>query len=307
MKERLKKPSVSLIMKSKSILALVLCFAFLFHACDKEEAIPAFLYIENVTLETGIGQGSASADFRTVRVFSGVADIGQFYLPATIPVLAEGDTELDIFFGINDNGISTAPTPYDLLKRHDLNLNLVPGETDTLEFVTNYKDDVEFVFADGFESQNHVLKEDLDGDLATEVELTTTDVFEGSGAALFVVSDEHPELEVGTPWNMELPPRVSPVYIELNYKSEVFIEVGVGWITTGGTEQTLIQNVINPKDEWGKIYLNVSEQLEALNTLNTVQAWRAVIRVRMPVEDGQVVQGERNAIIDNLKLIHYKF
>jgi len=287
-------------------LLAILILALGLNACDKEEAVPSYIFIEDIDLQTSPEQGSASSDFRVVGLLSGTEDFGQFYLPAQIPILKEGLVTLDIFPGINDNGIAATPLQYDLLKPISIEVELAPMQVDTLNLTATYKDILEFVFVEEFESENQIFREDLDGDSSTEVVLTEADVFEGNRSGSLVVNDEHPVLFVGSTFYQSLPPRAVPVYLEINYKSDVTLEIGLSWLSTTGGLESAFQNAISPKDEWGKIYINFSEQLNILNNIAGIQAWQIMLRVNMPTENGTIVTGSREVLLDNFKLIHYK-
>lgn len=291
----------------KSIVQLttVILLALSLNSCDKEEDIPAYIYIEAVDFETTAEQGSAAADFNTVQVFAGADEIGQFFLPARIPILKEGLNTLDIFAGVNDNGVFNTPVSYILLKPVSVDVDLVPTQIDTLDITFRYKDILEFVFAEGFESENQVFVEDFDGN-ENKLELTDQDVFEGFGSGRMRVTEADNILTVGSILSQDLPLSGVPVYLEMNYKSEIPLEVGISWISATNGRETSFLNVINPKDEWGKIYINYTEQLDLINNIGGLQGWQILLRARMPVENGVVLSGEREVLLDNVKLIHYK-
>ncbi|NNE28605.1 MAG: hypothetical protein HKN16_03160 [Saprospiraceae bacterium] len=293
-------------MKRISYSFLAIFIFSLLSACNPEERIPAYVQIESIDLQTGLGQGSTSADFKYARLFSGIEDLGQFFLPAQIPILKEGTHQIDIFPGINDNGISATPVPYALLKPISVDVDLQAGMVTPLSVTASYKDNLEFVFIEEFESENQVFREELDNDPITSVNLTSDIVFEGSRSAILLVDDEHPTLMVGSSIIEELPLPGVPVYLELNYQTEETFEVGISWLSTSGGRETSFQNAVTAKSEWGKIYINFTTLLEILNTVQGLEAWQIVLRLRMPVEDGQIVIGERKTYLDNFKLIYVK-
>jgi len=284
-----------------SAILLALCFG----GCDKEEAIPSYIYIDSVNLETTAGQGSAAADFTTIQVFSGADEIGQFFLPARIPILEEGPTTLDFFAGVNDNGVFNTPVSYILLKPISMEVDLAAAQIDTLDLTFNYKDILKFAFIEGFESENQIFLEDFDGN-ENKLVLTDQDVFEGNRSGSMIVTEEDNVLAVGSILSQDLPLGGVPVYLEINYKSEIPLEIGISWVSASNGRETSFLNVINPKDEWGKIYINYTEQLELINNIGGIQAWQILLRARMPEENGTVLSGEREVLLDNIKLIHYK-
>ncbi len=275
---------------------------------NPEEEIPAFVYIDNFDLTTSVGEGSASRKITEVFVFGGSDFIGIYSLPADFPILKTGSQQLQIFPGVQDNGVAATPELYPFYGSYTTTVDLVPQETDTLRPTIEYIDDIKFTIQETFENNLQVFREDLDEDPITEIEFTTdaSEVFEGQQSAKIVVTEQNPRFQVASIRFNELPVTNRNVYIELNYRNEVPIEIGV--LYTDEFNQTLsdYRNILNVSPQWNKIYLNLTEQFNVLATLPDIRDFQIGIRVTMPIDqNGVFATGSRTVLLDNIKFIHF--
>ena len=76
-------------------------------SCEQEtQEIPSYIKINEYSLYTTARQGSNSENISDIWLYADDQLIGTFELPATIPILLEGETTLKIFSGKKDKGIS---------------------------------------------------------------------------------------------------------------------------------------------------------------------------------------------------------
>lgn len=282
-----------------------------FSACEvinPEEQIPAFVQVEPFTVETNASfEGSASAKITEVWVFLGADYIGAFPLPATVPLLATGEQAISIQAGIKDNGISSLPEIYPFYKPYEVTLNLEAGKTEIIEPTTSYVDNAVFEFIEDFESPNHIFSDDIDGVEETRVEITSEEVFEGNRSGKIVLTSDFPEITVATDINQvfkDLQDNSVFVYLEVNYKSDVDVVWGVA--THPNATNTLDRNfVADPgfiaKDEWNKIYFNLSQLLFD----NQGEGHQIILSTFIPLENGALTMDEAVIYLDNIKLIHF--
>ena len=98
--------------------------------CAKEKAgTPAWIEVDSLSLTTTPAQGTNSHRFTDAWVYVNSNLVGAFELPARVPILAEGNTNIIIFPGVQLNGLTALRTPYLKTVRYEQYMDIVPGET----------------------------------------------------------------------------------------------------------------------------------------------------------------------------------
>ncbi len=298
-------------MRIYTSIALLTVILLSITSCDlgnQEEAIPAFLFIPEFTLNTDVEtQGTNSEKITEAHVFVANEMIGIFTLPATVPVLMEGDQDVQIFPAIRANGLGDITDIYPFYRSFQVNLDLIPGEIDSIFPVTEYVPNTRFFFEpqEGFEDGTLTFGIDLDGDPETTIELTNQEIFEGNGSGLIALESADAQMELGSNLITELPiASSSTTYLELNYKTDVSFLVGVlGYDSQGRIIYSQIDKGVNPRAEWNKIYFDFTqEMIDLFAVANELSGWRLVII--SDLFDGEVDQA--NIYLDNIKLVQFR-
>lgn len=290
-------------MKKCIISGLLLSIVVLFVAsCDiinPEEDIPAYIQIEPFTLSTIGVEGSASSKIVQGWLFVNEVFLGVYDLPATVPVLASGPTEVRVEAGIADNGISSTPEIYPFYEPFEVQLDLVPSETTTISPRTFYIADAKFGFIEDFElNSERVFTDQITG--STPILQTTEDVFEGTFSGQFsVVKGRTDVVELGSVKRFsDLQANGVFVYLEVDYKSEVPVFWGVAGeqdVVTG--LERYIDPGFAPNEEWNKIYFNITQQVFDSNLPDYQVILQAITTSQAP--DSALVY------LDNIKLVHF--
>ncbi|MEL6923442.1 MAG: hypothetical protein AAFO94_05280 [Bacteroidota bacterium] len=284
-------------------LLLLLAGVSLFVGCElinPPEEIPAFMEIDNFELTTRGGEGSNSHKITDAWVYVNGEFLGAFPLPATVPVLWSGDAELFIDPGIKENGIESTPNIYPYYQRFMSSINLTPGETIQIEPTTRYKTNIDIPYLEPFDGSLHTLQEGFDEDPNTVVDITDAEVLEGTGSGRIVLTAANPEILVATSSMLRSLPTdgLSPVYLEMDYKNDIPFEVGLRGTTNSGVGGFEFRNGLNIKDNWNKVYLNLTESLR----VSQLDQYQIAIRAVYPPEGFD--ESEAVILLDNLKLVH---
>ena len=288
----------------KIIFYLLGGISFFFYQCNfinPEEATPSFIRIEAFNLTTNPEvQGSASEKITEAWLTVNGNFLGAYRLPSIVPVLVEGPAEILLEAGIKDNGIASTPDIYPFYSTYETQIELIPEQTITISPNISYLPDTRFSFIDDFESGTSIFQDVLLGNGAVNV--TDTEVFEGSFSGQIDLSEADPILEVATinAYN-DLTARSPFVYLEVNYKSEVPVVFGLVGRDASNTPTTVFEPGFNPKDSWNKIYFNISGIL-ATSPFDTHQI---ALQAFIPVENGQITLNNAKVYLDNIKLVHF--
>jgi len=94
---------------------------------------------------------------------------------------------------------------------------------------------------------------------------------------------------------------VKQAFIEINYKTDVQLEFGLVGIDGIGQEFASFNFIILPKNQWNKIYLDITEELR----VSDFDTYRVGFRAQLPVENGNFTLDQGTIYLDNIKLVHF--
>lgn len=284
---------------------IVLLLLISLHSCElinPEEDIPAYLQIDTIAfVADDFRQGTDRQQIVEIWVTVEGEFLGVYDLPATVPVLQNGERKVSIRAGIKDNGISSTSEIYPFFQPYEVSVSLSPGEVHIIRPTIGYVENIKFAFIEDFERENNLWTEDLDGNIATELVASSEVVFEGMRSGKIELTPENPIVEVATDFAQrfsELQTRGVEVYLEIHYKTDV--ELALGLIAhQSGTftpEEKVYEFILRPKTEWNKVYLNLSQ---AVFTLQGDSHQITLFSILPPNQE------RANIHLDNIKLIHF--
>lgn len=276
---------------------LLFDLVFLFFSCGKSDQapIPTFLSIQKVNFESDAGQGTTNQLFSEVWIYADSQLIGAYPIPSQIPLLGDKLVRLDVFAGIRENGQAMAPRVYAMVAPWRTQVTLQPEGTVSLTPTFKYSRNIRVSLLEDFETSN-LFRTDLDGDTLTRFEIISENAIQGKSARAKLTA-LHPQLEVANNFPLSnLPQNGSPVYLELEYASEMALAVGLKTETGQKIYKLLLfANDLVPQ----KIYVNFTAEVEAAKS-SDIQ-----ITFLSTFEDSSG-KPEQEVIIDNIKLLHFQ-
>ncbi|HRI28523.1 MAG TPA: hypothetical protein PK239_03905 [Chitinophagales bacterium] len=277
--------------------ALLMAAGIWFSSCTDTSTIPAYLNIPTMQLLTQSGQGSASHNIKNVWVFVNSQSLGVYELPASVPVLEEGNARITLRAGIMNNGISATRSIYPFYAADTFNIQLAPEETVSRNSLVRYSASTAFALIADFEVGNGFA--DTNPNL-TQLTLTTNPnlVFEGNRSATLTINEVNPFFEIGTIESYTLPGNKIAVYLEMNYKCDESFLVAVKGTDISGNIAILPQLFVNRKTEWNKIYIDLTETVSNLN-LQGFKNIQILFKGELP---GSVTQA--SYFWDNIKILY---
>ena len=291
---------------------LLTCFFLILSAsaCDlinPEEEIPSYIWIAPFEVQTnGATQGTASAKITEVWVSVDDSFFGVYPLPAKIPILKAGNTKIRLEAGIKDNGISTTPEIYPFFQALEYSITLKANEIDSIRPKATYRSGIRFAFLENFENNSHVFQTLVTGNESNRMSIANEGAFEGSGSGLIQLSTQYPAVELATRNTYSgLLAKGTAVYLELNYKAEVPLLVGViaykaGNLNAGG--QILYAAGFNASENWNKIYFNLSRVVAD----SKLDEYQIILKTEIPKNaDGTINRSNAKIWLDNVKLVHF--
>lgn len=233
---------------NRIISLLIIIF---FSSCNKNDIVfPYYISINDINIDE-----NTTTKITDAWVYIDDNLLGVFELPANFPALEDGIHKLRIRAGIKENGISGTRVPYPfyssfIIEDFEFNSN----QAYSFNPQVNYLQDLNF-FIEDFEGVGLDLETTLISD-TTIIEFNN--LSNSYGGAVLV--DSLLTFELTTDELINLPQAGAPVYLELDYKSNTQFLVGV----YVNFPQSVLQKDllwINPKENWNKIYVNLTPSI----------------------------------------------
>jgi hypothetical protein len=283
-----------------TVLFFTLLFSSSCELFDREEPIPSYIHIEKIDLSTSPLQGTASHNITDVWVICGSEFIGAFELPATIPILAQGEQTLTLQAGIKLNGIASTRSINPFFAKVEMQVTLVPDSIINISMNTTYDASSKFPWLgsgqEGFEDGGISFNSGPNSDTSMGKTSDPAHVFEGAFSGIISLDTANKYYEGISTQNFILPKLNSPVVLELNYKTNNRFSIGI----YANTATQKIPNeilVVNPSSTWNKIYVNLTPAVSRnYNAIDYNVFFEAI------QEDS--VDAPR-IFLDNIKLVHF--
>ncbi len=263
---------------AKNLSLAILVFAAFFVSCKKEEQkaiIPAYLSIPDLDLKTDYSQeGSAHSKITTVWVFANDISIGVFNLPCVIPILEEGDTKIEVYAGVNMNGIDATRVLYSPYKKFEGQVDLKVLDTNFLVpsgiAEINYSSIATVTIVEDFDQTGLNLVKTIRSDtglyrsnLPADVFVNPDEIEDNGKAGIFTLTGDKGFFEASTTDIYDLPQGSRSVFLEMTYKNEIPITIGVMAILPGGAIEQVQTIYLFESDEWNKIYINLVTEISS--------------------------------------------
>jgi hypothetical protein len=286
----------------------LLLLAFLQPSCEiinRDEQVPAFLRIDTFLFQSIYStQGLNTADLTDAHVFVNNVFMGIYEVPATVPVLVSGNARISILPGAKENLLSIGHRNIRVLKVYDTIITLEPGVTHHVKPHTTYRENVRFAWIEDFEDNSNSLvftnrssrdfmeiieapspwafRQGVNSLRSLHCDLGTTDSFK-----LF-------EIKTFSSFN-NLPVGGRDVYLELDYRSNIALQVGFFKDESGIYEQIPLVILPPTGDRWRKAYLNYVSELAVLKAGTPIELYFGAIKLA-----GDNLEAKFS--LDNLKL-----
>lgn len=236
---------------------IMLFFSIIFLSCNKEEPVPAYVYVKNIKVMPSSTFGSNSSNVTDVWCVLNDNVQGVYEMPVKFPILASGETNVTFQAGIKMNGVAATRIAYPFYANYETTLNLVPGKIDTIEPVVSYTASTNIAFKEDFENSNVFVNAEATG--------IPTEVFEGLSSAKLNVSNTDTFVRAFSN-KFTIPLSRAAVFIEIDYKNTHDFVIGIrGYnnAVSGGAD-IINKLVITPKENWNKIYVNITSEVNQL-------------------------------------------
>jgi len=291
------------------LFGLGISFLVIFSGCGKEMTIPVYFQIDSVDFTADyVAFGTASHKITDVWVTVNGTSVGVYELPAKFPVLASGQSKIQISPGIMLDGLTAKRPSYPMYTTYITSENL---KVDTVyQFYPSftYADYVKVAFIEDFEDagMKFTAKENSPSLKKTG---ETNEIFyypgeinnysgkisiADTGASFFEITSNDAFSFKNT--------NTRYCFLELNYKMQIpkndtlIVEVGLYVNNITGTKVQFPLIKIRQSEVWKKIYINVTETINSQSA--TMKDFTFYIK-------GTTRKGvTASCLFDNIKLLY---
>lgn len=268
------------------------------NSCDfinPEEPVPSYIHIDKFTLTTTSEQGSSSSKITDAWVYVDDQLIGAFELPATFPVLQEGIHNVKIKPGIKVNGIAATRAIYPFYTYYSSDVTLIKDSAITINPTITYNASTVFEWKEAFEDGGISIEKTMFSDTIMEKTSDVNALFEGNYSGVVHLDENHILYEGNSINNFDLPGGDTPVFLEMNYKTNC--EIYVGLYANSSTQSTPFGILyLNKTDTWNKIYINLKT---AVNSNTGATGFQVFFHIEKSSD-----ASSGTILFDNIKLIH---
>jgi hypothetical protein len=283
-------------------------------------SIPAYVYVpylrdstlnNQVVNGTIVNQGDSSNKYVDVWIYNNGKLLGNIGFPALIPVQSSGVSELEFDAGILKSGQDDTRIPYPFNARQVFYRSLQPNRIDTFYPVMQYLSNTRFSFIEGFESNGFQFNYNAynnKGDTVRKILSSITydstskirSISLGKYCGSIQIADSSSRFEMNSDWyNLaDLQPATgAPVYLEIDYKSDMPIEIGMYVKDANGDASIKPQFTTNPTGVWNKVYICLDQDISPATPGSTFS-------IAVAINKGSGVHTQY-IYIDNIKLVHF--
>jgi hypothetical protein len=277
------------------VAAFLLAFASGCNMVNPVEKLPTYISIDSFDFQGNTNvTGSNSHRISSVFVFLNNQSIGIFDLPATFPVIMDKPGKLMFTAGVNYNGMHSYQIQYPFYLSDTITLDPAtsPDVTQHVVPVARYYPSVKFSYMQDFE--NYLSAPFINAGSDTSITVGTGGEALDGKFGLITISSTH-DSSVNITRDGFAMPANSDLYLEMDYKSNIPITIGLQTLFNGDTKQAYIVG-FNPRDTWGKVYIDLR------TFVSTYQGGTYKLLVRA-VRTAGITEGK--VMIDNLKIVHF--
>lgn len=295
---------------SKGLLyTLSATILLLIGSCTKTEVeIPSYIKIDDFKLAINEGsEGTSNHNFTDAWVYIDDQLLGAFELPTIIPIRQEGAVNIKVRPGIKNNGIAATRADYPFIEQFDTTIVLIRDSTIDVRPTWKYKDAAVFAFIEDFEGSGTIFKKSVVSDTSMFITNNPSLVFEGTGSGEIKFGSSTSLFEVQSPDITSFPLNGTPIYLEVNFRSEITWDVSVaetskrsltvGFFYNDQSQQNGLYN-LSDDTEWKKIYFDLTNSINVQQAATNFNITFGMGNASGQVEDAKIY-------LDNIKLIHF--
>ena len=267
-------------------------------SCSKdsfEAKVPTYITIDKFTVTSNYAlHGSSSSNITDVWVYINDDLVGTYELPAKFPVIKEGTYNVKFYAGIKDNGVSGLRERYLFYTPYEEQITFEKGKEIKIEPQVTYISSTKMAWKEDFESAATTFTYTSGSD--TIINKVTSDVFEGNASGQVYLQSFMDFFEAKSPVFSNVSSIGSPVYLELDFKTNEPILVG---LKTDDDNIGIVN--LNTTSAWKKIYINLTPAISQKPANTNFYVFFGI----QSSASSPFQTSNPEFYLDNIKILHY--
>ncbi|MBL7950174.1 MAG: hypothetical protein JNM62_00525 [Flavobacteriales bacterium] len=250
-----------------------------------------------MTLDATIAEGGSTSKVTDVWVSVNDEELGLWELPARVPILADGPQVIRVAAGVKRNGAFDDRLQYPYYTAWQNTVDLRPERSVTIDPIVRYQGAA--IWAERFDDAGNLLYTAPSSDTTLIIYTPEDDPGlprDGTTCAGFVLETGRDYIQLYTDQNFGA--AFGPVYLELDYSTEVDLRIGYTYVQSGSTIYqpwiTLVPTTGAGSVRWNKVYIDVSTYF---NT-SGISSRDFYVEAVLPND-----RSSARAYLDNIKLV----
>lgn len=266
---------------------------------DKEEDIPGFVVITSADLQTNLDQGANTSNIVDATVFANSIFVGTFELPATIPILQTGTVQLQIAAGIKNNGLTNDRQVYPFYDFYEKEVTVIPDATvpittDSTITFKYFPTGINYVIEDFDDANTLTLAPTGINNATTDLISSPPQNVKTNTSYEAILPPDTGRFNVITNWNLHNLPKGNNMYLEIDFKGTVPLEVGI--VTLDPAIHFIFALGLIPKPEYTKVYIDLTDEISQQISTNNFEIY-------LNAQSSNSFEND-SIFIDNLKFVY---
>lgn len=229
--------------------------------------VPAYIYIPGYTFTTdSLNEGSNYNKFTDMWISDDGKLVGAIGLPSLLPIQKQGLTKVRVDAGIILTGQDNQRAPYPFIQSYVETRDLKPGVIDTVIPKFEYLPNIDAKFIEDYDRVGRAFKI-YEGYYAPGDTIIPDNgdkaLRPGSFSGRIELAPSHQTMLLITNVEYELTSGGPPVYLEIDYNSNLPLDIGYYHRDPKTTEGAKLESVIQtfPSTGWKKLYINLTNEV----------------------------------------------
>lgn len=231
-------------------------------SCRKTETVPGYLVIDAVTVTASDVEGGMTSKITEAWVTVDDRSIGVWELPARIPVIGTGQHRIGVVAGIKRNGDFNDRVRYPYYTSWTGTAEVQEGNSVELRPTVSYTSTD--LWLERFNDAGSQLISS-EGSDTTLLLLSPSDrpdaTLDGTQCGGFVLDTSNDFIALRT--DLDFPGETGPVYLELDYSTDVELTVGLAYSSQGAERSdayvVLLPTAAAGSISWNKVYIDLTD------------------------------------------------
>lgn len=260
--------------------------------CKKKETtpVPTYVHVDSFIFTASSATPVNTSQITAVWAYYNGNPIGVFDLPANIPIIANGTGKLTLRPGIAVDGFNNFMAAYPFYRSDTSTLVAAPGQTVNYMPHTGYYSACKFKTISTFDVTTQSQFGLASGSVRILTNLTTQVGEISLTLPADTLSEDSSYVNFPIPVNQD-------AYLELDYKSEVPLFIGLRADLAGLIFTKYYLGGINPSDHWQKFYLAVKDFAAQYKATS----YNVFIKAVLPAG-----QSTGKVYLDNIQLVYFE-